>query len=202
VPWILYLLAHGLYLEITGRPGPPDFWNLTSTPALVLVQQISTIALVLVFSGRAAKSVLSLHRIETGTLINLSAIPFLIVVPIKALLSGYFPYPLPPGQPSPFEPYFNFVSLIFLAPLSEELLFRGFLLSALSKYGFWPAALIVNILWAAMHAGSPFIEIATTFTLGLLFSFILWRSGSLWTCILAHALCNAGPAIVPLIFRG
>ena len=39
-------------------------------------------------------------------------------------------------------------------PVSEELLFRGFLLSALAtKFGFWGAAIISTVCWAVLHGG-------------------------------------------------
>ncbi len=78
------------------------------------------------------------------------------------------------------------------APLSEELLFRGFLQSALaqSRLGFWGAALITNTAWAALHAGYTLTGLVDVFIAGLLFSWVLWRSGSLWVPIVCHGLYN------------
>jgi uncharacterized protein len=79
------------------------------------------------------------------------------------------------------------------APLSEELLFRGFLLSALARtaLGFWGAALIATLLWTAMHVGYSLIGIAEVFIIGMLFSWLLWRTGSLRVAIFCHALYNS-----------
>lgn len=86
-------------------------------------------------------------------------------------------------------------SLIYiaLAPLAEELIFRGFLLSALQKssLGYWGASLLVNLLWTSLHLQMPGYAIATTFVAGLTFSVALWITGSLWTCIIAHSAFNA-----------
>jgi CAAX protease family protein len=78
------------------------------------------------------------------------------------------------------------------APLSEELLFRGFLLSALAgtRLGFWGAALIATSLWTAMHAGYSLIGIVEVFTIGLFLSWLLWRTGSLRVAIFCHAIYN------------
>lgn len=78
------------------------------------------------------------------------------------------------------------------APLSEELLFRGFLLSALARWlgGFWPAALIVNIVWTSFHLGYSIAGVLEVFVGGLYLSWLLWRTGSLWLPIIAHAATN------------
>ncbi len=67
------------------------------------------------------------------------------------------------------------------APLSEELLFRGFLLSALAqtRLGFWGAALIATALWTSLHIGYTAIGIIEVSLIGLFFSWLLWRTGSL-----------------------
>ena len=78
------------------------------------------------------------------------------------------------------------------APISEELLFRGFLLSALAQWrlGFWPAALMVNAVWTAFHAGYSAAGIMEVFVGGLYLSWLLWRSGSIWLPIICHAVTN------------
>jgi membrane protease YdiL (CAAX protease family) len=79
------------------------------------------------------------------------------------------------------------------APLSEELLFRGFLLSALAKtrIGFLGAANISAALWTALHAGYSIQGIVEVFVIGLFFSWLLWRTGSLRVPIACHALYNS-----------
>lgn len=90
------------------------------------------------------------------------------------------------------------VAIVIGAPLSEELLFRGFLLPVLaqSPLGFVGGAVLSNVAWTALHIGySPFglIEI---FVIGLIFSWLVWRTGSLWTSILLHGLYNAVVLVV------
>lgn len=82
---------------------------------------------------------------------------------------------------------------IALAPIAEELLFRGFLLSSLQKsiLGYWGASIILTLLWTALHYQLPGYAIITTFFAGLAFSVALWITGSLWTCIIAHSAFNA-----------
>jgi uncharacterized protein len=86
------------------------------------------------------------------------------------------------------------------APLSEELLFRGFLLSALagSAVGFWRGALITTGLWTALHVGYSTAGIVEVFLIGLFFSWLLWRTGSLRVAIFCHALYNS---LIVLVLR-
>lgn len=86
------------------------------------------------------------------------------------------------------------------APLSEELLFRGFLLSALarSRLGFAGAAVVTSAAWTALHVGYSAAGIIEVFVIGLFFSWLLWRTGSLRVAIFCHALYNS---LVVLLLR-
>ena len=86
------------------------------------------------------------------------------------------------------------------APLSEELLFRGFLLSALarSRLGFAGAAAVTSAAWTAMHAGYSAAGIIEVFLIGLFFSWLLWRTGSLRVALFCHALYNS---LIVLVLR-
>jgi membrane protease YdiL (CAAX protease family) len=77
--------------------------------------------------------------------------------------------------------------------LSEEMLFRGFLLSALARtrLRFWGAAIIATVLWTAMHAGYSLVGILEVFLIGMFFSWLLWRTGSLRVAIVCHAVYNS-----------
>jgi membrane protease YdiL (CAAX protease family) len=79
------------------------------------------------------------------------------------------------------------------APLMEELTFRGFLQSALAqRLGFWPAALVTTVAWTLLHWGYSAAGLAEVFLIGLFFSWLLWRTGSLWPALICHAVYNTG----------
>ncbi len=86
----------------------------------------------------------------------------------------------------------TFVIAVILAPLWEELTFRGFLLSALAKtrLGFWGAALISNILWASLHGMYSWAGLVSVFVAGLILSWLVWRTGSVKPAIITHAIGN------------
>ncbi len=100
----------------------------------------------------------------------------------------------------PWQAVLMVVALVVLAPLGEELVFRGLLLRALARrLAFWPAAAITALLFAASHADSYVIwprAIALTIT-GLALAWIYrWRG--YWASVTAHATVNLVAAIALL----
>ena len=79
------------------------------------------------------------------------------------------------------------------ASASEELMFRGFLLSSLAatRLGYWPAAVLATLAWTALHWTYSWVGLLEVFVIGLYFSWLLWRTGSLWPPLVCHALYNS-----------
>lgn len=78
------------------------------------------------------------------------------------------------------------------APLSEELLFRGFLFSGLanSRLGLAGTGVLTAVLWTAMHFGYSIFGLIEVLMIGLYFSWLLVRTGSVWATIFCHAVYN------------
>jgi hypothetical protein len=80
--------------------------------------------------------------------------------------------------------------------LFEEFLFRGYTLFTLSTgVGFWPAAIFLSLLFAAVHlqnSGEGRVGVAGVFVVGLLWCFALRRTGSLWLPVGMHAAFDFG----------
>jgi uncharacterized protein len=74
--------------------------------------------------------------------------------------------------------------------LFEENAFRGYLLHTLAEgLGFWPAAMVMSLLFAAMHVQNPGeskVGIVAVFAFGMVLAFSLWRTGSLLWAIGFH----------------
>jgi len=87
------------------------------------------------------------------------------------------------------------------APLSEELLFRGFLFSALAKtrLGLIGTSLLTALLWAALHVGYSIFGLIEVMGIGLYLSWVLVRTGSLWVTILCHGIYNSVVALALLL---
>lgn len=83
---------------------------------------------------------------------------------------------------------------VVLAPLSEEILFRGFLFGGLRKsLPFWVAALIPSVIFGSLHlVGATNVAVALQLAvLGVIFCFLYERTNSIWPAIGLHGLNNA-----------
>jgi CAAX protease family protein len=192
--------------NLANPAGPGDSPAVHGHVALTTlgVWQAVTIALTLLasalFGGRAS-DVLALRGPAAGPVVYLTAILAMIVLQIVVSVVQYFFVSgdmfadLRPFLDVALGPNWGLALLVvgFGAPLAEELLFRGFLLTALAKTraGFAGASLISTTLWTALHAGYSLIGIVEVFTIGLFFSWLLWRTGSLRVPIFCHALYNS-----------
>jgi hypothetical protein len=74
--------------------------------------------------------------------------------------------------------------------LFEETAFRGYPLHTLTDgIGFWPAAVLISLLFAYVHTQNPGeapMGIAAVFAFGMMLAFSLWRTGSLLWAIGFH----------------
>jgi uncharacterized protein len=89
------------------------------------------------------------------------------------------------------------ITVVFAAPLGEEVFFRGFALPALRKsLGPLAGILISGALFALLHMDP--VGFAGLMEIGALLAALRWWSGSLWAAILAHAVNNgvAGTAFL------
>lgn len=91
---------------------------------------------------------------------------------------------------TPIDYIATFITLVVIAPLFEELLFRGFVFRGVAqRFGFWPSAIVVSGLFGLAHG--QFNVGIDTFILGIGASWLVWRSNSLVPAILLHGLKNA-----------
>ncbi|MGE5334666.1 MAG: type II CAAX prenyl endopeptidase Rce1 family protein [Nitrososphaerota archaeon] len=87
---------------------------------------------------------------------------------------------------------------VFIAPICEEIFFRGFLFSGLlHRMSLWPAALLAAFLFALAHGDVG--SFAVLFVIGLVLAFVRWRVGSIWPGIIIHAANNATAAIAIIL---
>jgi sodium transport system permease protein len=72
--------------------------------------------------------------------------------------------------------------------LCEEVLFRGMILTGFRRLGMWPAVTLSGLLFGLAH--SSIYRLLPTFFLGALFGYLVWRTGSVYCSMAAHALNN------------
>jgi membrane protease YdiL (CAAX protease family) len=195
------VLAAGLFATL--RPAEPGL-----EMAIMAVWQALVVLFTLVLAALSGgpRNVLALGRPRGSPGVYLAAVILLMLLNAAVSVVQYFTFPQ--HMYTDLRPFVGFMTgpnwLLALlvigvgAPLSEELLFRGFLQSALagSRLGFLGASVISTALWTALHASYTVFGIAQVFLIGLFFCWLLWRTGSLWVAIFCHALYNSLVVIV------
>lgn len=82
-----------------------------------------------------------------------------------------------------------FIGLVIIAPLAEELLFRGYLFGKLrSQNGFWISAIFTSVVFGIVH-GQWNVGV-DVFVLSLFLCALRERSGSVWPGVFLHATKN------------
>ena len=82
-----------------------------------------------------------------------------------------------------------FFMAVLVAPVTEELLFRGIILRGLlGRFRPWTAVMLSAMLFALMHM-NPW-QLIPPFALGVMFGWFYLRTGSVWPGVVGHALNN------------
>jgi membrane protease YdiL (CAAX protease family) len=172
--------------------------EILATDSLLL--SVATIAFALVGGGIIAlliwlrkgasfKEYLSLHTLSRPTLLKWLGVTmlYIVVVDTVALVAGR------PIVPESMVTIFQnarlvpllWMTVIVVAPLFEELLFRGFLFGGLvdSRLGLFGTALLTSALWTALHIQYDAYELGTVFVLGLLLAIARHTTGSVYAAI-------------------
>lgn len=173
-----------------------------------LVGWASSWILVSVWHGRRFFAALALWPLWPRKL----ARPFFTGVLVQfAVLVGMAIFPPPADLESAFQQFFHLgawakITIVLMAgiaaPLLEEVLFRGLLLTAFRRHmRFAMAAVVVTVLFTALHmtqVGLYVPALMGIFVCGAMLARLRERSGSLWPPVAFHMGFNFA-AMVPLI---
>jgi uncharacterized protein len=96
---------------------------------------------------------------------------------------------------------FMLVSLaVFVAPITEELLFRGWIYTGLRyRLGMWAALILSSAIFALAHYEDTHIYALAVFPVGLALGGLRERSGTVTVPILFHAFYNLTAVIITLL---
>lgn len=162
------LLMLLLYALVRGRRGLP-FWSGLALRPLPWANVVPTLA------AGAALSLL----IQTANLL------------------------VPPPEPLPFDRLFSsraaawliIAASLLIAPLVEELIFRGYIYTLLERlYGVAPAVLASGLLFGAIHFPQlypGYFQMLLLCTVGVVFSLARARTGTVVASVLLHFAYNA-----------
>lgn len=130
-----------------------------------------------------------------GFTLNLTVSLAFDILPIpEELIADYIEQSSALGETSPL----SVIATTIFAPLSEELIFRGLLVSSLgSAMPTWSVLLISSAIFGLIHG--QILWICYAFLLGLYLGFIRIRTGSTAASFLLHAAFNASSFILPLL---
>jgi membrane protease YdiL (CAAX protease family) len=95
-------------------------------------------------------------------------------------------------DPTPVRFLFVFLSAVIVAPVAEEILFRGVFCGALRPLGRPVAIGFSAVVFSLVHFSAvPWQVLPALGLLGLFLGLLYERTGSLWPCIVAHLVFNA-----------
>jgi membrane protease YdiL (CAAX protease family) len=84
------------------------------------------------------------------------------------------------------------ISVVIIAPIAEEFIFRGFLYSQLSrtKIGPWGAVTLSSLLWTVIHFQYEVLILIVLFIFGIFLGYIRMAYKSLSLPIMLHGINN------------
>lgn len=96
------------------------------------------------------------------------------------------------------------IAFCVAAPTSEELFARGFLLRGWSKSFLRPAGAIAlsSLAWTVLHLQYDLFFLGQVFSIGLLFGYLRYRTGSTWLTIVLHGLNNLAATLQTMWLTG
>lgn len=165
--------------------------------AMTLISGLATLAVLVLFNlirREKLSETLTLRRVSADRLVSAAAMTpalYLVVIIVLALLpeqwmTGY----IEASSALTNTGLVAFFSTVVVAPLVEEIIFRGLIQSRLSRaVPGWLAVLLAAAIFGICH-GEP-VWMAYAFFLGAVFGFVAWRSGSILPTVVMHVVFNA-----------
>jgi len=96
------------------------------------------------------------------------------------------------------------LALIVVAPVGEELLFRGFLFRGFVREprDALPGILLISLVWSLLHIQYDWFGASLVFGLGVLLGYVRLYSGSTTLAILLHVLLNLESVVETVVVLG
>ncbi len=202
-------LAHAL-------PADAIQGSVLESPSLVAMSQAASLVVLVPFfvlaaraAGVAPATYLGLKLpLPSQAVLGLLLIAALYIgrIGLAALLSGAPPDPARalPARPDIIDIWLLTLAAVVLAPIQEEIAFRGFAMPGLARSWGVPAAILVtSALWTALHFGTiSAFGIGTIFLLGVGLGWVRLWSGSTLLTIALHAVTNGVVQIHNLVLAG
>ena len=131
----------------------------------------------------------SLRLVFSAVGLNLSAAMLSgLIMALISMITGYtIDYPAS-EMTGAHSVIISFILTGLIPAFVEELLFRGVFLRNLLPYGKTTAIIVSSLMFAMMHQN--FYQFFYTFIGGMVFGYVFIKTGSIWSCVLAHMINN------------
>lgn len=91
------------------------------------------------------------------------------------------------------------MEIVLIAPVTEELLFRGYLLwSAHKAFGYRSAIVGSSVLFGVLHYTNGWASMCVAIALGLYFAIVTFRTRSFYPSVIGHILFNAAQVVLAM----
>jgi membrane protease YdiL (CAAX protease family) len=180
-----------------GKPDKDILYQYGTAASGVLEYAIMLAVVLGLASGPGLRDRLALHRPSSWARALGLALSAIAAIYIASFVIGQFlnagrDQGLTPDhwEPSKAAPYaLNFVVIAGLAPIVEELTFRGLGFHVLRRYGEWTAIVLVGVIFGMVHglvAGLPILIV-----FGTCLAILRSRTKSVYPGMLVHATFNS-----------
>jgi membrane protease YdiL (CAAX protease family) len=177
---------------------PPPAVNIAAT----VMQDGAFIAAALLFAGRAGRVLpaqFGLARTRVGRALGWMLLAYVVYVGLGALWGAIIDTDAKDTLPDSLGVDESTAALVavcvlvtVIAPIAEEVFFRGYFYGALRNWrGPWPAALLTGLVFGAIHGGSAdAVFLVPLAILGVMLCVVREQTGSLLPCIALHTFNN------------
>ncbi len=93
-----------------------------------------------------------------------------------------------PATDTPLNAILATLTIVILAPIAEEGLYRGVILSSYKRFGVWKSALLSALVFALSHFNLA--QLAHQFVLGFLLAMVVLLTDNIWYAVAIHTLNN------------
>ena len=171
-----------------------------STAAAGVVQFAIMLGIVLALASADLRGILALRRPRSTAQATGLAFTVLLGIIVVSTIVSFLPLPGSPGQeqgltPTHWEPQHagafvaNAIVVAVIAPITEELTFRGLGYSVLEPFGRTTAILLVGLSFGLAHGLVEGLLVLVPFGIGL--AWLRSRTDSVYPGIVLHSVFNA-----------
>ena len=209
-----YLVASWIYLLMFPK-GVIEPQTVIFQTLLFHLPVLGLLGLLFHIAGVQGRELFGLHWKKAPALLGLSALFYLAALPLLWLVSTLYQLllhqagcdlylqdvaqVLTASAPWPVRTGLFFI-VIIIAPVFEEIVFRGILLPFMvRRIGFWPGMVLISLIFGGLHLN--LLSFLPLFLLSVAFSLAYARTQSLLVPIGMHALFN-GVTVILLLLMG